>query len=167
MLRRRRALAMALAVIAVACGGDDGAGVPPLRVDLVDDAIAAVEQERGGAQVYFEVNASPELVNLFVAVDDATATVPYVYLADGGLQPPAPRQAASGPTFRAADVAFEPDQVLARVVVELPESIPELFVVSAAAGGGVDYRVVMRSERGGQLFVIVAGDGTIVGADAS
>ena len=42
-----------------------------------------------GPQDFYEVNATPQLVNLFVATDDGATATAYVYL-DGELQPPAP-----------------------------------------------------------------------------
>ncbi len=58
-------------------------GSPP-RVDLIDDAVAALEAELGGPQRYFEINATPQLVNLFVELNDGALVQPWVYL-DGEL----------------------------------------------------------------------------------
>ena len=81
----RAGLAVAVACVAVLSGcSDDGdrapettfslgpaecavADDPVLMVDEIDAAVAAVEAELGGEQVYFEINATPLLVNLFVA----------------------------------------------------------------------------------------------------
>ena len=106
------------------------------------------------------------MVNLFVAVDDATATVPYVYL-DGELQPPAPKlTGASGFTFGADAVDFDEDTVLDAVTEELTESTIEAFSIEAGAGGVVRYVVSTLSPEGGRLLdVTVAPDGTVLEVD--
>ena len=71
-------------------------------MELIHPAVAALEAKLGGPQKYLEVNASPTLVNLFVAVDNATQAVAYVY-AEGKLSDAAaPEQVKAGaPTFAA------------------------------------------------------------------
>lgn len=140
-------------------------GEAPLRIELIGEAIAAVEAALGGPQRYFEVNATPTLVNLFVAVDDATAAVAYTFIG-GVLGEPAEQKEASGPTFAAADVAFDPRRVLANVVGSLPTSNYRAFSVLGADTGGADsvrYVVVIESADGQGLQVFVDGNGAITG----
>ncbi len=159
-------MALLVAAVAVGCGGgdDDEAAADSFVAD-VRPAIEAVEAELGAGQQYFEVTASELVVNLFVAVDDATAAVPYVYL-DGELQPPAPKlTGASGFTFTADAVDFDEETVLDAVSEELTESTIEAFSIEAGAGGVVRYVVSTLSPEGGRLDVTVAPDGTVLEVD--
>ncbi len=63
------------------CGGDDDdqPAVVPVVAEI-SPAIAAVEAELGGPQDYFEINATPQLVNVFVATDGGATATAYVYL---------------------------------------------------------------------------------------
>jgi hypothetical protein len=159
--------AVALAVAAFAgCGGDDGSGsTPAVRIDDIVPAIEAVEAELGAGQQFFEVNATAQLVNVFVAVDEGTAAVPYIYF-DDELQPPAPALAVeSGFTFAADAVDFDEDMVLEAVADELSESTIEGFAIEGGEGGIVRYLVSTRSEQGGVLAVTVAPDGAVLEVD--
>ena len=134
----------------------------------IEAAVDAVDAERGAAQQYFEVTANPQLTNVFVAVDDATAAVPYVFV-DGELQAPAPRlEGASGFTFGAADVDIDESRVLSQVEAEVPgASIVALSVEggSVESGSAVRYVVSAQSDRGGFLDITVSGDGRILAVD--
>lgn len=172
-MRSRTAIAVVAVVslIAAACGGDDT--VPALRVDLVDDAVEAIQAELGDVALY-EVNATPDLVNVFVATeaaDGTTTATSYVYEPGGGLSAPAAPQDASGPTFTADQIDFDPDTVLDRAIEELSTSIPRAFAVNGADGAdgpadSASYRIVFDSVEGGSLAVMVQGDGAIIGVDA-
>ncbi|MEM8745259.1 MAG: hypothetical protein AAF945_06210 [Actinomycetota bacterium] len=164
-------LALALAV-ASGCSGSDDDGSPDVdssvdAPDFVTDvraAIAAVEDELGQGQEFFEVTSNEQFVNVFVAVDDGTAAVPYLYF-DGELQPPAPRlDGASGSTFTAGDVLFDESLVLSGVEDELPEtSIDEIIVIGD--GVGAAYELVGRSDVGGTLLIQVTPTGDIISVD--
>ena len=154
---------------ASACGGEaDVAGTPPLRVDLIDAALDAVENETGEGTTYFEVNATPLVVNVFVAVE-GTSVVQYIY--DGEtLNGPSTPVTAEGITFVRGVLDLRADRVLDDVLAELPESTPLMFVITGAGTGTAalrtEYRMLMRSSKGGELAVMVDGDGAIIGTDA-
>jgi hypothetical protein len=153
--------------VLVACGGDDQAepiDAPPLVADA-RAAVAAVEDERGAGQDYFEVTATDRLTNVFVAIDAATAAVPYVYR-EGTLEPPAPTlSGASGATFTADALDVDDDRVLAQIDDELPGAIVDAFSVEGGPGGTARYVATVRSEEGGTLDVVVAGTGEILSVD--
>lgn len=169
---------MALAQVGVvACddGGSEGtrstlemsAPVPsPLALPLVGQmvsAIEALEAELGGAQRYFEVNATSKLVNLFVALNDGAVVQAWVYL-DGTLSSSEGR-AASGGTFTLADLDFDPEAVLTPVATELPGSTLETFYVNGDGEGNVQYGVLVTSAEGGGLDVLVGPDGEVLAVD--
>jgi hypothetical protein len=181
---RSRLSRLVVAVVAVvalgACDDDDGR-TPPTVTGTGDDqgveraapsfvtdvraALAAVEAELGGGQEYFEVTASSRLTNVFVAIDGATAAVPYVFL-DGELQAPAPAlEGASGFTFGASDVAFDEQAVLSSINRELPDATVESFSVEGGAEGTVRYVVAVRSAQGGAIDVTVGPDGTVLAVE--
>jgi hypothetical protein len=160
-----RVVTLLLAVLAAAgCSDDDAVRASGLGAELLA-AVDAVEAELGPGQRYFEVTATSQLTNVFVAVDDATAAVPYVFR-DGELQPPGPTlTGASGFTFAAADVDLDPDAVLSGVAGELPESTIDALSVEGGEGGVVRYIATVRSEVGGVLEVTVGPDGAVLAVD--
>jgi hypothetical protein len=100
-----------------------------------------------------------------VAVDGATAAIPYVYL-DGELQAPGPLlEGASGHTFFADDIAFEPDGIFDSVMQELPGAAVDALSVEGGEVGSVRYVISVRSEQGGALDVTVSADGTVLAVD--
>jgi hypothetical protein len=167
-------LCIVFAVLVFTGEDDDGPGAGDvLRLDLIEDAITAVLAEEGEDVAFFEVNATPDLVNVFIQGPDlagSTTAIAYVF-DDDGLDAPAEPTAASGPTFTAELVGFDPDVMLDGVLAELPNSIPRVFSVIAPPGtegpaDAVEYRVTMESVSGGALSVSVRSDGSIAGVDA-
>ena len=161
---RRLAGALLITALLAGCGGDDDS-TSPVRVDDIVPAIEAVEAELGAGQEFFEVNATSQLVNIFVAADGATLAVPYIYF-EGELQPPAPGlPVESGFTFGADAVDFDEDTVLDGVSDEVPKSTIEGFSIEGGDGGIVRYLVSTRSAQGGVLAVTVTGDGLVLEVD--
>ncbi len=141
------------------------AGAAPVLLDKIRPAVAALEAQLGGAQQYFEVNATVTLVNLFVATDDATKAVAYVYDADGTLEPPAVAVPASGPTFAASQMTFDETRVMALTVSQLPTSTFLRFSVTGADGGGVGYAITAGSSTGTEFQISVGPTGNVLGTD--
>jgi len=137
------------------------AGQAPLRVELIRPAIAALESKLGGPQQYFEVNATPTLVNLFVAENNGTKAVAYVYAA-GVLRDPAAPVDANGPTFAAKAISFDDATVLAKAVAQLPGSNFRLFSI---AGANAAITVTVDSSQGTEFAIYVDGTGKILGTD--
>lgn len=155
---------MVALLVAAACSGDDGADADLPLVGEIAPAMAAVDEALGGPQDYYEVSATPQLVNLFVAGDDDTVT-PYVYL-DGVLADPAPTQSgAEGATFRAEAVTFDPDQVFDTLTGELEDSTVTEFVVLGGPDGAVRYEATVLSARGGTLSAVLGPEGQILSVD--
>ena len=90
-----------------------------------------MEAELGGAQQFFEVNATPQVVNVFVATDGATSVTPYVYVG-GELAPAGAPSTAEGATFAAGALTFDPATVLDGLTTELPGSAVGFSPCSAA-----------------------------------
>lgn len=188
MLARPSALVVVVVAALVACSGSDDAAqstVPPepdesSEADVVRTpapdvpapqfvrdvriAIDAVEDELGGPQEFFEVTSNSQFTNVFVAVDDATAALPYVYI-DGELQPSGPKKTgAAGATFTSADVEFVDDRILSTVTADLPESGIDAISVYGDGFGAV-YVLGATSRAGGVLDIVVGPDGTIFSVD--
>lgn len=155
-----------MAVGTVACGGDDdGGGSDSDFVEQIPAAVAAVEAELGEGQEFFEVTATPQLTNIFVAVDDGTGAVPYVFV-DGELGPPAPTlDVASGFTFDAHAIDFDPATILAEIADAVPDSTIESLSLVGVDGGTVRYTASVRSSAGGLLDVTVGPDGAVLEVD--
>lgn len=162
-MRTTIVLLVASGIAVLGCGGSatDGAPSGDGFVGTIGPAIAAVEAELGDGQQYFEVTANQRVTNVFVAVDDATAAIPYVYL-DGELQPPAPKlTGASGFTFGADAVDFDAATILDGVTAAVPDSTIDSLSIEAGQGGIVRYVVTTMSEQGGMLEVTVGPDGSV------
>ncbi|MET0326132.1 MAG: hypothetical protein ABW219_12965 [Ilumatobacteraceae bacterium] len=146
-----------------ACGDDEEPPVRPL-LDQIEPAMTAVDAEMGGAQQYFEVNATPLGVNLFVAIEGATQSVAYIFVG-GELGSPGAAEPSTGGTFTAADVAFDPATILDGVTEDLPDSNIARFAIAGNSNGDVQFTVDVQSEAGGTLQVTLAEDGSVVSVD--
>jgi hypothetical protein len=162
---RRLTVGVAVLVALAGCAGSDDRGEPAASDSFVGEvraAATAVETELGGTQEFFEITATPQLTNVFVAIDDATAAIPYAFV-DGELEAPAPRiDGVQGQTFRLEDVDFDESAVLSGVETDLASSTIDAFSVEGGPGGFVRYVVSVRSEQGGVLDVVVAPSGAVV-----
>jgi hypothetical protein len=140
------------------------AGSTP-RVDLIKEAVASLETRLGGPQRFFEINATASLINMIVSLNDDELAQPWVYF-DGSLSSSDPAE-ATGFSFAASALDFDPDKVLAKLQAELPQSSPDLFFIEGGEGGVVRYSVAVTSQQGGQLIVVVGPDGTVQSVDPS
>ena len=164
MTRRSLLLAASLVVVAACSGGSDEAtsGGRDSFVSDIAAAAAAVDAALGGPQEFFEITATPQLTNVFVAIDGCTAAVRYIYL-DGELQLPAPRiDGAAGQTFKADAIDFDEATVLDGVENDLPNAMIDAFSVEGGPGGFVRFVVSARSEQGGVLDIVVAPSGAVI-----
>ena len=170
------------ALVVVGCSGaDDAAGTTSPTVTIctpdgsaqADDelpdlaaiapAVEAVRAELGAEPEFFEINATARLVNLFVALNGATMVQPWLYV-DGTLTSDAAQQ-ASGGTFTADLLDFDPDTVLEGVRTNVPDAVLESFYVHGDGRGNVQYGVLASAQCGGGLDVTVSPTGTVLAVD--
>jgi hypothetical protein len=151
-----------------------------LRLDQIEVALDAVEEVAGLNLNLFEINATSAVVNVFVATDlDGApnadglpdAVVRYVFSDQDGLEVAPDPVGANGATFTRAALDYEPTSILNQALSELPESKPQMFVLTAAgtaeeSTGVVQYRLIMQSTQGGQMSIVLTNTGEIVGTDA-
>lgn len=105
-----------LVIVLSACGSEQTTVKDSsLRLDLIEQAMDAVDAVVGDDQAYFEINVTDSVVNLFLATDldgqpnpDGLpdAMVQYVFTPQDGLEDVALPLAANGPTFRAPLLIF-------------------------------------------------------------
>ncbi len=141
--------------------GGDANALP--RVDLIIPAVHALEAELGGPQQYFEINTTSKLVNLIIAVNNGTLAQTWLYL-DGRLSSK-DAEPATGHTFAASALTFDPAAVVAQVHRDLPDSTLDFFYVLGGADGSVQYKVDVSSPQGGQLEVVLGPDGKVIEVD--
>jgi hypothetical protein len=161
------------ALALVACSGGDSSGenesgernAAAGSAQFVADvrlAAEAVEAELGGPQDFFEITATPQLTNVFVAADGGASAVPYIFVG-GELQPPAPTiEGVEGQTFTFDDIDFDDETVLSGVTADLPTATIDAFSVEGGAGGFVRFVISARSAQGGVLDIVVAPSGAVV-----
>ena len=146
-------------VVMSGCGSSKEA----LSVSDIDNAVAAVGKVLGKAPEFYEINATPTLVNLFAA-DGKGNAINFVF-EEGKLAQETSVAPAEGESFSASGMAFN-SKVFTRVQKELPDSILRAFsIIGDNPAGGVQYRVVLQSDMGGQLAVFVDPTGKILGTD--
>lgn len=133
------------------------------KVELIAEAVEAIESELGAPPVFFEVNATARAVNLFVALNNSTVAQQWIYV-DGGFTS-TEGQPAQGGTFSADQLAFNPGTVLATVRDEVPDLVLQTFYVQGDGQGSVRYALLGVAQCGGGLDIVVEGDGAIISVD--
>lgn len=156
-----------LLLLLFGCSGSSSTEPPPLRIDLIDSALDAVDEVLGADVAYFEVNATSQVVNVFVA-RNGNSVVQFIYDGTSLVGPTTPVD-ATGTMFERGLIDVDAD-VLDTVLAELPDSEPSMFVITGAGTDPValrvELRILMRSTKGGELAVMVDSGGAIIGTDA-
>ena len=134
-------------------------------VEQIRPAIAALEEQLGGPQRYFEINATTKLVNIFLALNNGAVSQAWVYF-DGELSSQE-GQPASGHTFPAAALTFDAANLLKQVRADLASTRLEFVEILGGQGDAVQYTVGARSAEGGGLVITVAPDGKVLTVGAA
>ena len=167
MIGPLRFVAVVAAVLTLgACGGgDDGDDAAGPLIGEIPAAVEALETELGGAQDFFEINADPGKVTLWIAADEATTATPYVF-ADGELSQADDPQEADGETFTADEgLTFDSETVLDQVLQDFGDNVQQFSIVGGA-GDAVRFGVIVQSDRGGRLDVGLGSEGEVLEASA-
>lgn len=143
---------------------DPGHGAPQAAGDLpevskIATAIADLEAKLGGPQEYFEVNATARLVNLFVALNNATVAQSWTWV-DGALTAQEGKGAQGG-TFKAGDLHIDAAHIFDDTRRQVPQAIIETFYVNGDGKGAVEYGLLSSARCGGGLDVTVGPDGKV------
>jgi hypothetical protein len=133
------------------------------RADLIAAAVAELEAKLGGPQQFFEINATSQVVNIWVALNNRTLAQPWVYL--GGELSSTEPESAQGATFVASSLPTDPTVLLSQVSKELPGSQLDLIEIRGGPAGAVQFTVAVTSSEGGQLLVEVGPDGKVLSVD--
>ena len=145
----------------MACGGESSPPGPV--VDQIDDAIAAVEAV-AGPQSFFEVTADVARVRLFVETS-AGADV-YLFENEQLIGDPVAVEGASGSSFLASRVAFDPDRIFDQLRQELDSPVIVDFAIQGGPDGTVVYDSTVASDSGGILLVLLGPTGQVLGVQA-
>lgn len=156
MTRLIRGLTAVLALLLVACSGDDAEPAEPHP--LVAEIPAAIGALAPATELY-QVAGTPTGVEL--VVKDGPDAVGYTY-AGGVLSQGEPLGPADGYTFAPGDVAFDPTHVLDGVTDELDDPTITRFEVVGGPDGAL-YSAEVLSDAGGTLLIDLAADGTVLG----
>jgi hypothetical protein len=143
-----------LVTLLVACGG----GSAPPAAPLIGEIAPALAEFAPDAELY-QVSATLEAVEIVAKVADQA--VGYRY-ADGALSDGEPLGPAEGFTFLPAEVAFDPERLLAGLSADLGDPVVARVDVIAGAEGVV-YSAEVLSDRGGVLLVDLGPDGSVRG----
>ncbi len=158
----RTAAVAAAGLLLAACGGGGEPPAGPL-VDLIPDAVEAVEAHYGAPQEYFEISAGLDSVGVVVAVDGGTAAEQGSYSADGELMAPEPVGMASGETFAADEIDLDPDRIFDQIRAEFDDPAIIDLAIQGGPNDTVVYDASIESTGGGVLLVLLGPDGTIRG----
>ncbi|MEI7548065.1 MAG: hypothetical protein WCK21_08410, partial [Actinomycetota bacterium] len=107
--------------------------------------------------------ATAKLINLFVSLNNGAVAQPWVYL--NGVLSSQEGKAASGGTFVAADLRFDPALVLSKIKDKLPGATIESFYINGDGKGNVQYGALVTSAQGGGLDVWLGPAGEIKSVD--
>lgn len=181
-MRRPLAVAIPLAFALVGCSGGDDADAPDLAdlpendalcldgdradrpvIDWIEPAIDLAVDEYGDPE-FFEISADRQRVSVIVSVDGVAEQL--FYCAASGYVPATSLGEAEGSTFAPDSVDFDVDTIFDGIDEELDD--PEIgdFAIVGDGAGGAAYDASVQSDVGGVLLVRLAGDGTVLGAQA-
>jgi len=169
---RLAVLAAAVAMGVSACGSTADVARPV--VGDIPAAVADLEEEVGSDLEYFEISADLGGVTLILAetaVESSGETLGMFATTyrweQGEITTDGETLPAEGATFQASAIDLDPETLFERIDAEL--SVPVIADVAIQGNGTgstvIDATVV--NDKGGTLLVLLAGDGRILGVQAS
>ncbi len=172
----RRLSLLALVFVSVwlaACTSESKA--EPLAIEAISEAISAVGDHFEADVDFYEINATSDGVNLFVSTigaDASPAVVQARFTRSGGLVIADESVPAEGPIFRGSAVDFDSTSIIEKATSQLSTAQPRMFIITAVDDAAnivpserVSYRLIMESQRGGRLVVLLDSRGTVLGSD--
>ena len=168
-------LAVLAAVVAVgvsACGSTADVARPV--VGEIPAAVADLEAEVGSDLEYFEISADLGGVTLILAetaVESSGETLGMFATTyrweKGEITTDGETLPAEGATFQASAIDLDPETLFERIDAELSVPVIADVAIQGTGTGSTVIDATVVNDKGGTLLVLLAGDGRILGVQAS
>jgi len=169
---RLAVLAAAVAMGVSACGSTADVARPV--VGDIPAAVADLEEEVGSDLEYFEISADLGGVTLILAetaVESSGETLGMFATTyrweKGEITTDGETLPAEGATFQASAIDLDPETLFERIDAELSVPVIADVAIQGTGTGSTVIDATVVNDKGGTLLVLLAGDGRILGVQAS